>query len=117
MNESLYAGQLHSLYRQCMRQGGEFEKEAERHRLEAERAYEDAGKMKAEGRRRAGITAGRMLPNSERGVDVHTGAFKDMQDAKGDFVLFMTLANTYANMATMKFAKAAAVLAEYETHL
>ena len=110
----MYRARLHATYREAMRQAREFEQKAEQWRLEAEQAYADAGSMKAEGRARAATRNPRMLPSHERGVDVHTNGYKAMQDAKGDFVLYMTtMANTYATMATMKYAKAQAVLAEY----
>lgn len=112
MSPERYNDGLRRAYKLAMRQGVELEAEAERWRLEAEQAYVDAKAMKAEGRERAETSKRRMLPGNPRSIDVSTNAFKDMADAKGDFVLFMNLANTYANMAAMKFAKAAAILAD-----
>lgn len=96
-------------YKQALKQGRFFEQLAEQHRLEAENAYADVGDMKAEGRQRAQGEAERMLPKHQRAVDVRTNSFKAVGDAKGDFLLEMQLAATYANLAAMKYAKAMAI--------
>jgi len=103
---------LRSIAKEAMTQGAELEKEAERWRIEGELAYQDAGAMKTEGRERAAKEGRRMLPAQERAIDIRTNSFKAVQDAKGDFVLFMSLASTYAAMAQMKYAKATALNAE-----
>lgn len=103
---------INNLYKQAMSEGAALEREAERCRMEAERALEDVGTMKTEGRRRAKGEAERLLPRHERAVDVRTNSFKAMGDAKGDVAFyFQTMANTYAALAQMKFAKAAALRA------
>lgn len=98
-----------ALYRQAIHQARAFESEAERCRLEAENAYADGGAMKTEGRRRARGEAARMLPSHQRAVDVRTNTFKAVGDAKGDVAFYMGMASMYAELATMKYAKAAAI--------
>lgn len=102
---------VYFLYTETMAEGCAFEAEAERCRMEAEQAFRDVGDMKAEGRRRAGSELGRMLPKHERAVDVRTNTMKAMGDAKGDQAFYTGQAVMYANLAAMKFAKAAALLA------
>lgn len=98
------------LYRQALNQARAFEELAEQYRLEAEKAFGDVGSMKKEGRARAQGEQPRMLPSHERATDVRTNSFKEMGDAKGDVAFyFTTMANTYANLATMKYAKAQAI--------
>src|SRR4029450_6812860 len=111
-----YVRELRATAKEAMLQGREFEQEAERCRLEAEQAFADAGAMKAEGLRRAAVQNPRMLPSHQRAIDVKTNSFKAMQDAKGDFVVYLdTRAATYAALAQMKYAKATALLAEIRT--
>lgn len=111
-----YEAKLRGLYLEAMRQGREFEGQAEQWRLEAEKAYGEVGDMKAEGRRRSLIENTRMLPSHERAIDVRTNTYKVMQDAKGDYALYMaTMANTYGTLATMKYAKASALMAEIQS--
>lgn len=99
-----------ALYRQALNQGREFEELAEKYRLEAENAYADVAAMRQEGRDRARGEAARLLPKHERAIDVRTNSFKAMGDAKGDVAFyFLTMSNTYANLASMKYAKAAAI--------
>src|SRR5690349_11462966 len=95
---------LNNLAKQAMLEGAQFEREAERCRMEAERAYEDVGSMKSEGRARAAAGAPRMLPSHERAVDVRTNSFKTVGDAKGDVLFYAQQAAMYAQMAAMKFA-------------
>lgn len=102
------------LARQAILQGREFEQVAEKWRLEAEQAIRDASAMKAEGRERAKTRERTMLPGHPRAHDVHTNAYKDVQDAKGDAVLWLSWAQTYAALAQMKFAKATALYARAE---
>lgn len=109
----LYRGQLHAAYRAAMAQGKEHEVQAETWRLEAEKAYVEVAKMKEEGRRREASTKRRMLPADIPAADMVTNGYKVVQDAKADFVLWMNLSNTYAALATMKYAKAEAIMAEY----
>lgn len=98
------------LYHEAVFQARAFEQLAEQYRLEAENAYADVGTMKKEGRVRAQGEAERLLPAHERAIDHRTGTFKAMGDAKGDVVFyFTTMANTYANLAAMKYAKATAI--------
>lgn len=98
------------LYKEALRQAREFEGMAEWYRLEAEQAFADVGAMKEQGRLRANAEHDRMLPKHIRAVDHRTNTFKAMQDAKGDFALYLgTMANTYANLAAMKYAKAMAI--------
>lgn len=97
------------LYREALQQARQFEELAERYRLEAENAYTDVGAMRQEGRSRAKGEAARLLPKHERAVDVRTNTFKAVGDAKGDVAFYMNLASTYANLAAMKYAKAAAI--------
>ena len=99
----------HDLYLEAMRQGTEYEHEAYRCMIEAQRAFEDAGTMKNEGRARAGSEFGRMLPQHERATDVRTNSFKAVADAKADHLYYTGQAQMYACMAQMKFAKAAAL--------
>lgn len=101
-----------TLYVETMQQGRAFEQEAERCRMEAERAFKEVGDMKQEGRDRQAGEAERMLPQHERATDVRTGTMKVMADAKADHVYYSTQAATYAGLATMKYAKASAVLAK-----
>lgn len=115
MTDRMYVANLQRLRKEAMIQGGALEKEAERWRMESELAYSDAGDMKQEGRDRAERMGKRLTPSSARGVDVHTNAYKAMADAKGDFVLFGKMANTYANLAAMKYAKASALSAEIQS--
>lgn len=99
-----------ALYREALRQGREFEQMAEQYRLEAENALADVKDMKDEGRRRVRGEAARLLPTHERAADVRTNSFKAMGDAKGDVMFYLaTMANTYANLAAMKYAKASAI--------
>lgn len=101
-----------TVYVETMQQGRAFEQEAERCRMEAENAYKDVAGMKQEGRDRQAGEAERMLPQHERATDVRTGTMKAMADAKADHVYYSTQAATYAGLATMKYAKATAVLAK-----
>lgn len=101
-----------TVYVETVQQGRAFEQEAERCRMEAEQAFADVGAMKAEGRTRVHVEPERMLPQHERASDVRTGTMKAMADAKADHVYYSTQAATYAGLATMKYAKATAVLAK-----
>lgn len=101
-----------TLYVECMQQGRAFEGEAERCRLEAQQAFEDVAAMKQAGRDRQAGEAERMLPQHERATDVRTNTMKAMADAKADHVYYATQAATYAQLATMKYAKASAVLSK-----
>ena len=101
--------QVNSLYSETMQQAAAHETEAERCRLEAERAFQDVQAMKATGRTRAAKQRERMLPSHERAVDVKTNTMKAMADAKADHVYYATQAAMYAQMAGMKYAKAAAI--------
>lgn len=96
------------LYKEALAQARQFEQLAEQYRLEAENAYADVAAMKKEGQRRAAAQNPRMLPQAQRATDVRTNSFKAMADAKGDVAFYMNLASTYANLATMKYSKAAA---------
>lgn len=99
-----------ALYHEAVHQARQFEQLAEQYRLEAENAFADVGAMKKEGRDRARGEAARLLPAHERAIDQRTSTFKAMGDAKGDVMFyFTTMANTYANLATMKYTKAAAL--------
>lgn len=97
------------LYKEALHQARQFEQLAEQYRLEAENTFADVGAMKKEGRDRARGEAARLLPKHERAVDVRTNSFKAMGDAKGDVAFFMSMAGMYANLATMKYAKAQAL--------
>lgn len=101
-----------ALAREATLQGMQFEREAERCRMEAQRAFEDVAAMKAEGRARQAREYERMLPQHERATDVRTGTMKAMADAKADHVYYSTQAATYANLAAMKYAKASAIMAQ-----
>lgn len=101
-----------ALAREATLQGAQFEQEAERCRMEAQRAFEDVAAMKAEGRARQAREHERMLPQHERATDVRTGTMKAMADAKADHVYYSAQAATYANLAAMKFAKASAIMAQ-----
>jgi hypothetical protein len=98
-----------ALYREALTQARFFEGMAEQYRMEAENAYADVGAMKKEGRARAAKQNPRMLPSHERAEDVKTNSFKAVGDAKGDVAFYLTMASTYANLATMKYAKANAI--------
>lgn len=100
-------------YAQAMKQGREFEQMAEKYRLDAEGAYADVAAMKSEGRSR--VRVGRMLPDSEATADFRTSQFKAVADAKGDVTLWLSWAENYAALAQMKYAKAAAIMAEILT--
>ena len=65
--------------------------------------------MKAEGRRRAAVQNPRMLPSHGRATDVKTNTMKAMADAKGDVAFYLSMANTYADLAAMKYCKAATI--------
>lgn len=101
-----------SIAREATLQGVEFEREAERCRMEAQRAFEDVGTMKAEGRARQAGEFERMLPQHERATDVRTNTMKAMGDAKADHMYYSAQAAMYANLAAMKFAKASAIMAQ-----
>jgi len=116
-NVTTHINDLRRTAKEALLQARQFEEVAEKWRLEAEQAYEDAGSMKAEGRARAARQNPRMLPSHERGVDVRTNSFKAVADVKGDVVMWLTWANTYATLAQMKYAKAAALNAEILTWL
>src|SRR5687768_4088631 len=98
-----------ALYREALNQARQFEGLAEQYRMEAENAYADVAFMKKEGRARMLKQNPRMLPSHERAVDVRTNSFKAVGDAKGDVAFYLTMASTYANLATMKYAKATAL--------
>lgn len=113
----LYIAELRYLIKEALMQGREFEQKAEQARMEAEQAFADVGAMKEEGRQRM-IDWGQVFltPASTRSTDVRTNTFKAVGDAKGDFLLYLgSVANTYATLAQMKYAKAAALNAEILT--
>lgn len=97
------------IYQEALDQGRFFEGLAEQYRMEAENAYADVGAMKKEGQRRAAVQNPRMLPQAQRATDVRTNSFKAVADAKGDVAFYLGMAGTYANLATMKYTKAAAI--------
>lgn len=100
---------LNNLAKQALLEGVALEHEAERCRMEAERAFQDVGAMKVEGRDRSAVQNPRMLPSAQRAVDVRTNSFKAVADAKGDVMFYSSQATMYAGLAAMKFAKAAAL--------
>lgn len=112
-SRQLYIEAQRLIYAQAMRQGREFEQVAEKYRLDAEAAYADVAAMKAEGRSR--VRVGRMLPDSEATADFRTAQFKVVADAKSDVALWLSWAENYAALAQMKYAKAAAIMAEILT--
>lgn len=102
---------LMSVYKQAMQQGRDLEGEAEKYRLEAEQAYAAVGEMKKQGAARAAKENPRMLPSHERAIAVRTNSFKEVADAKGDFLLYLgTMCSTYSGLAAMKYAKAQAAM-------
>lgn len=110
---TVYVTELRRLHRETMKQGREFEEKAEKYRLDAEATYGDVAAMKAEGRVK--VRVGRILPDSTATADYRTNQYKVVADAKGDVVLWLSWSASYAALAQVKYAKAAAIMAEILT--
>lgn len=102
---------MNNMAKQALLEGAALERLAEQYRHRAEQAFKDVGAMKEVGRARAATRRSRMLPDSDRAVDVRTNTFKVVQDAKADHLYYIKLATMYASLAQAKFAKAATLKA------
>lgn len=98
---------LHAIYRLEMKQGTELQAIAWKHHKEAELASDDYVAMRAEFRSRAGNDG-----HGDATNDYKYSQYKEPQTAGKDNAWYMTRAQTAAQLATMHFAKAAAVQAE-----